>query len=109
MWKKSHELCEIKLQTMCSPEALISVSLTLFPIQTASETSVPVLNSSQNGSLYTNYVDPADAAISIAMERIWESSTPNSHPVPAGPACQQNTPTHAPHHPTHAGRLPGEH
>lgn len=70
MWKESHELYEIQLQTMCSLEALISVSLTLFPIQTALETSVPVSKSSQNGSLCTSYIDPADAAISIAMERI---------------------------------------
>lgn len=70
MWKKSHELYESKLQTMCSPEALISVSLTLLLIQTASETSAPVSKSAQNGSLYTSYVDPADAAISMAMERV---------------------------------------
>lgn len=65
---------------------------------------LPDTNSIRNASAcievvskwFSLHIDPADAAISIAMGRIWESSsTPNSHLVPAGTASKQKKKPHS--------------
>lgn len=72
MWSISRvtmqELCEIKLQTLCSPEAPTCVPSPLFPTQTALEAPEPV------STPCTNYTDPAAAATSTAMDRSWDTA-----------------------------------
>lgn len=62
------ELCEIKLQPLCSPEAPTCVPLLLFPTQTALETPEPV------STPCTSYTDPAAAATSRATDRSWDTA-----------------------------------
>lgn len=105
MWKKSHVwVWKSGMKSSyrpCAAPRLSLASLTLFPIQTALETPVPV------SIPHTSYTDPAAAATSTAVDRSWgHSSAPHCHWEPAGTNWEQ-TPTHSPRCQTHPGAAQG--